>query len=56
MLGRNARGRREQGIAAFKKIAKEEIVKGCRLRGDNQRGESKVLLRLKEIIGVCVRE
>ena len=50
----NARGRKEQGIAAFKKIAKEERVKGCHLREDNQGGESKVLLPLKEIICVCV--
>ena len=49
-LGRNARGRREQCIAAFKKIVKEEKVKGYRLREDSQRGESKVLLPLKEII------
>ena len=35
----NARGRKEQGIAAFKKIAKEERVKGCHLREDNQGGE-----------------
>ena len=31
-LGRNARGRREQGFAAFKKIAKEERTKYCCLR------------------------
>ena len=29
LLGRNTRGRREQCIAAFKKIAKEEKVKYC---------------------------
>ena len=34
-LGRNARGRREQGFATFKKIAKEERVKGCHLREDS---------------------
>ena len=55
-LGRNARGWREQGIAAFKKIAKKEIIKGYCLQGDSQGGERKVLLRLKEIISVCVRE
>ena len=55
-LGRNARGRRVQGIATFKKIAKEERVKGCRLREDSRGGESKVLLPLKEIISVCVCE
>ena len=54
-LGRNARGRREWGIAAFKKIAKEERVKGCCLRENSQGGESKVLLPLKKIISVCVR-
>ena len=43
-----------QGIVTFKKIAKEERVKGCRLREDSQGGESKVLLPLKEIISVCV--
>ena len=32
LLGRNARGRREQGFAAFKKIAKEERTKYCCLR------------------------
>ena len=55
-LGRNARGRRVQGIATFKKIAKEERVKGCRLREDSRGGESKVLLPLKEIISVGVCE
>ena len=43
-----------QGIVTFKKIAKEERVKGCRLREDSQGGERKVLLPLKEIISVCV--
>ena len=43
-----------QGIVAFKKIAKEERTKGCRLREDSQGGESKVLLPLKEVISVCV--
>ena len=43
-----------QGIVTFKKIAKEERVKGFRLREDSQGGESKVLLPLKEIISVCV--
>ena len=45
-----------QGIVTFKKIAKEERVKGCRLREDSQGGERKVLLPLKEIISVCVCE
>ena len=44
-----------QGIATFKKIAKEGRAKGCRLREDIRGGESKVLLPLKEIISVCVR-
>ena len=35
-LGRNARGRRVQGIAAFKKIAKEERAKGCHLGGESK--------------------
>ena len=42
-----------QGIAVFKKIAKEGRAKGCRLREDSQGGESKMLLPLKEIISVC---
>ena len=54
-LGRNARGKRVQGIAAFKKIANEERVKGCCLQKDSWGGESKVLLPLKEIISVCER-
>ena len=54
-LGRNARGRREQGFATFKKIAKEERANGCHLREDSQGGKNKVLLPLKEIISVCVR-
>ena len=33
--------RREQSVAAFKKISKEERVKGCRLQEDIQGGESK---------------
>ena len=53
-LGKNARGRRVQGIAAFKKIAKEERAKGCCLWEDSRGGDSKVLLPLKEIISVCV--
>ena len=43
-----------QGIVAFKKIAKEERVKGCRFQEDSQGGESKVLPPLREIISVCV--
>ena len=46
-LGRNARGRREQGFATFKKIAKEERANGCHLREDSQGGKNKVLLPLK---------
>ena len=53
-LGKNARGRRVQGIAAFKKIAKEERAKGCCLWEDSRGGESKVLLPLKEIISLSV--
>ena len=34
-LGRKARGRKVQSIAAFKKIAKEERAKGCRLQEDS---------------------
>ena len=55
-LERNARGRRVQGIATFKKIAKEGRAKGCRLWEDIREGESKVLPHLKEIISVCVCE
>ena len=44
-----------QGIAVFKKIAKEGRAKGCRLREDSRGGKSKMLLPLKEIISVCVR-
>ena len=43
-----------KGIAAFKKIAKKERAKGCRLQENSQEGESKVLPPLKEIICVCV--
>ena len=43
-----------QGIAAFKKIVKEERAKGCCFREDSRGGESKVLLPLKEIMCVCV--
>ena len=46
---------RVQGIAAFKKIVKEERVKGCHFREDSWKGESKVLLPLKEIISVWER-
>ena len=42
-----------QGIATFKKIAKEGRAKGCRLRENSRGGESKILLPLKEIISVC---
>ena len=41
-VGRNTRGRREQCIVTFKKIANEERVKDCHLREDSQGGESKV--------------
>ena len=54
-LGRNARGKIVQGIAAFKKIVKEERVKGCHFQEDSWEGESKVLLPLKEIISVWER-
>ena len=45
--------KKEEGIAAFKKIAKEERAKGCHLREDSQGGESKVLPPLRKIICVC---
>ena len=54
-LGRNAKGKRVEGIATFKKIVKEERVKGCHFREDSWEGESKVLLPLKEIISVWER-
>ena len=54
-LGRNAKGKRVEGIATFKKIVKEERAKGCRFREDGWGGESKVLLPLKEKISVCER-
>ena len=34
-------------VAVFKKIVKEERVKGCHIRGDSQGGESKVLPPLR---------
>ena len=54
-LGRNAKRRREQCIAAFKKIGKEKRLKGCCLWENSQGGNSKMLLPLKEITNVCVR-
>ena len=44
-----------QGIAVFKKIAKEGRAKDCRLREDSRGGKSKMLPPLKEIISVCVK-